>query len=109
MWNLQQAGVAGEYTYATPGTPAIPAGDCITSAAGSPNKFQTGTQQTFSVGAQLSALGYGINFSSQDGFTSNSYLIYTFSKHGHPICGSGGFPGIGGYTGVIAVHAGNLN
>ena len=108
-WNLQQAGVAGEYTYATPGTPSIPAGKCITSQAGAANTFSTGTQQTFSAGAQLSALGYGINLSSQDGFTSNSSLTYTFSTHGHPICGSGGYPGVAGYTGVIAVHPGNLS
>jgi hypothetical protein len=107
-WNLQQEGVASEAQPATPGTSAIPAGKCITSEVGAANKFETGTQQTFSAGAQLSALGYGINLSSQDGFTSNSSLIYTFSTHAHPICGSGGYPGIGGYTGVIAVHSGIL-
>jgi hypothetical protein len=109
VWNLQQAGVAGEYSYATPGTASIPAGKCITSQAGAANTFSTGTQQTFMAGAQLSVLGYGINLSSQDGFTSNSSLTYTFSAHGHPICGSGGYPGVAGYTGVIAVHPGDLN
>jgi hypothetical protein len=79
VWNLQQSGVASEYTVATPGTPAISVGKCITSAAGSPNKFSVGTQQTFSAGAQLSVAGYGINVSSQDGFTQNSTLTYTFS------------------------------
>jgi hypothetical protein len=57
------------------------------------------------VGAQLSALGYGINLSSQDGFTKASSLTYKFTTYSHPICGSGGFPGIAGYTGVIAVHS----
>ena len=109
MWNLQQQDVSGEYTYATPGTPAIPAGDCITSQAGANNSFSVGTQQTFSAGAQLSVAGYGINLSSQDGFTNASTLTYRFSTHGHPICGSGGYPGIPGYTGVIGVHSGNLN
>lgn len=109
VWNLQQAGVASEYTYATPGTPSIPAGDCITSQAGANNSFSVGTQQTFSAGAQLSVAGYGINLSSQDGFTKDSTLTYKFSAHGHPICGAGGFPGIAGYTGVIGVHPGDLN
>jgi hypothetical protein len=109
QWNLQQAGVSSEADPATPGTPAIPAGDCVTSQKGAGNTFVKGTQQTFSAGAQLSAVGYGINLSSQDGFSMDTSITYTFSAHAHPICGSGGFPGIAGYTGVIAVHSADLN
>jgi hypothetical protein len=109
VWNLQQAGVASEYTNATPGASPISTGQCITSTKNSPNTFEVGTQATFSAGAQLSVAGYGINLSSQDGFTSDSSLTYTFSAHGHPICGSGGRPGIAGYTGVIGVHSAILN
>ena len=108
-WHLQQEDVASEAQPSTPGTPSIPAGDCITSHAGAKNSFTQGTQQTFSAGVQLSALGYGINLSAQDGFTQDATITYLFSAHGHPICGSGGYPGSPGYTGVIGVHSGILN
>jgi hypothetical protein len=105
VWNVQQAGVSLEASPATPGTPSIPAGDCGHGERGATNWFATGTQQTFSAGVQLSAVGYGINLSSQDGFTQDSTLGYEFTTYSHPICGSGGVPGIAGYTGVIAVHS----
>jgi hypothetical protein len=105
MWNLQQAGVTSEGQPATPGTPAIPAGDCVHGEKGATNSYSTGTQQTFSTGAQLSVVGYGINLSSQDGFTKDSTITYKFTTYSHPICGSGGYPGVAGYTGVIAVHS----
>ena len=106
-WSLQQGGVAGEY--GTPGTPSIPAGDCITSLPNSVNTFSEGTQQTYSAGVGLSVKGWGINLSSQDGFTKNAFITYTMTTHGHPICGQSGFPGINGYIGVIGVHSTNIS
>ena len=102
-WSLQQEGVAGEY--GTPGTPSISVGKCITSVPLSSNTFVQGTQQTFSAGVQLSVKGWGINLSSQDGWTKEASITYTMTTHGHPICGQSGFPGINGYIGVIGVHA----
>jgi hypothetical protein len=103
-WTLLQDGVAGEI--GTPGTPAISAGKCIHSVHNSVNTFTTGTQQTFGAGVSLSG-PFGINLSSQDGFTSSAEIVYKMTTHGHPICGSSGFPGTPGYTGVVAVHATN--
>jgi hypothetical protein len=105
VWNLTQSGVWGEGSPTTPGTPAIPAGYCGHGERGWSNTFSTGTQQTYSYGAQLSVLGYGIDLSSQDGFTNDSSITYYFTTYSHPICGSGGYPGVAGYTGVIAVHS----
>jgi hypothetical protein len=105
VWNLQQEGVTSEAEPATPGTPSIPAGDCVHGERGAINTYSTGTQQTFSAGAQLSVVGYGINLSSQDGFTQDSSITYQFTTYSHPICGSGGYPGVAGYTGVIGVHS----
>jgi hypothetical protein len=59
--------------------------------------------------AQLSMVGYGINLSSRDGWTKDATLTYKSTAHGHPICGSSGYPGVAGYIGVIGVHSTNLS
>lgn len=103
-WLLSQNYVGGEY--GTPGTPPVAAGDCIPTQAHTTNTFTTGTQQTFGAGVQLSGLGYGINLSSQSGFSTDTSLTYEMGAHGHPVCGVSVPPGDSGKVEAIQVHSG---
>ncbi len=90
-WTLTQYYVGG--TLSTPGITPVAAGDCSANAAGSKNTYTAGTQKTFSAGVSLAALGYGVNLSSQDGWSSESYIEYDMGSTGHPVCGVGYPPG----------------
>jgi hypothetical protein len=103
FWTVSQSFVGGELK--TPGITPVGAGDCVATDKGSKNTFTMGTQQTFSTGVQLSAVGFGINLSSQSGFSSDTTLTYNMGADGHPICGVNVPPGKGGSVQVIQVHS----
>jgi hypothetical protein len=107
-WTLTQHSVGG--AAASPGTPSIPTGHCYAYQAKTSAKIDAGTQQTFSAGVKFSAEGYGADFSAQDGWTSQSELIYTMGNtHGHPVCGQHDYPGAPNVVvGAVGVHSTNL-
>jgi hypothetical protein len=74
------------------GDGAVSAGDGSLAEAGSINKYQVGKQGTFSLGVDLSALGYGVSVSSQDGWGVNAYLTYAIGSTDLPICGVNNYP-----------------
>jgi hypothetical protein len=102
-WTITQKDVTG--MYGTPGAPAIATGDCSPEDGGSTLTFTNGTQETFGAGVQLSNLGYGINLSSQIGWSSTVTIEFHFGAVGHPLCGIDAKPGTAGYVGVIGVHS----
>ena len=62
------------------------------------------TQKTWTAGASLKAFGYGIDLSSQDGYTTDASLTYNFRKGDYPAyCGVGGYPGTA-KAGYVQVH-----
>jgi hypothetical protein len=106
-WTLTFHVVSG--TASTPGITPIPTGKCSAYARNSTETETTGTQMTFSTGVKLTQLGFGVDLSSQDGFSTSSSLSYTTGPlHGHPICGQYDYPNAPDNIGVLAVHSTNI-
>ncbi len=61
----------------TPGAEPISAGNCVTLKPNSTQTYSTGTQNTFSAGANLEAEGFNINLSTQVGWSSNASITFT--------------------------------
>ncbi len=101
-WLLTQHDVAGEK--GTPGASPVSVGKCVTTLPGTTNIIHSGKQETFGAGVQLGSLGFGVNLSSQDGWSTQSELTYKMGSAGHPLCGSSDYPGSPGYVGVVGVH-----
>jgi hypothetical protein len=101
-WQLTQHQVGGQK--GSPGAEPVSVGDCDPTQPGATNTITSGTQETFSAGVQLKGLGYGINLSAQDGWSSDSKLAYKQGSSGHPICGQDDWPGSPDYVGVVGIH-----
>lgn len=104
-WQMTQHSVGG--ASGTPGTAPVPVGHCYGYLPKTTATISNGTQQTFSAGVNLSAKGFGVNLSAQDGWSTQSVLNYTMGNtNGHPVCGQYDFPGTSGVNvGVVGVHS----
>ena len=101
-WYLIEDAVGG--SAGTPGAPAVKAGYCYSSKGLASVTEDRSTQKTWTAGASLKAFGYGIDLSSQDGYTADASLTYNFRKGDYPAyCGVGGYPGTA-KAGYVQVH-----
>jgi hypothetical protein len=91
QWYLSTYTIEG--SDGTPGASAVAAGDCISTTNLSSYTVNSGTQEQWSTGLNLEALGAGFNGSSQDGYATSSSLTYTFNSGDYPpMCGVDGDP-----------------
>jgi len=88
LWELWLNSVATQN--GTPGAPAVAAGKCDTASPNIAIKYYTTNQDTWSDGVNLGAT-VGISLSSQDGWTTDTELIYDL-KTSAPICGVHNYP-----------------
>jgi hypothetical protein len=102
FWELTQHDVDSDF--GTPGASAIPIGKCLVTHPDTTLSYTQGTQQTFTSGVSLAAKGYGVNLSSQDGWSASATLTYAFASSSAPICGMADYPGSPDYVGIIGVH-----
>jgi hypothetical protein len=103
FWELDPAGVGSDF--GTPGAEPVGIGDCLTTQPGETFTYTIGAQETFTSGVNLSALGYGINLSAQNGFSTQSVITYAFGSSSAPVCGQANYPNVPNvYIGVVGVH-----
>lgn len=101
-WYLLEDAVGG--SAGTPGAPAVKAGYCFSSKGLASVTEDHSTEKTWTQGASLKAFGYGIDLSSQDGYTTEASLTYNFRAGDYPAyCGVGGYPGTA-KAGYVQVH-----
>lgn len=92
-------------TYGTPGASPVGVGYCVKTSPNTTLHYDSGTQETFSGGVNISSDGLGDNLSVQDGWSSDAELTYAFGSSSDPVCGQSNYPTYpDAYIGVIGVH-----
>jgi hypothetical protein len=92
-WYLNPDGVAGSEGVKT--TTAANGTYCDSSSGLKSWTMSSSTQQTWAYGVDAAALGFGVNLSSQDGYSTSATLEYDFDwQAGNypPVCGTHNYP-----------------
>jgi len=76
----------------TPGAEPISAGHCTMLPPNKSQTYTTGTQNTFSAGANLELLHFNIDLSTQVGWSRDASITFTTGAESVPLCGVNNYP-----------------
>jgi len=89
-WTLTENSISS--SDGTPGAEPISAGHCTLQRPNISQTYSTGTQNTFSAGANLELKGFNIDLSTQVGWSSDASITISTGAVSLPVCGVTNWP-----------------